>query len=298
MKRRKFLKTTALGTAAITFPLGANYLFADKNQETQVVFVSNGEPETLVKTALKELGGIEKFITKGDNVVIKPNMGWDRTPELAANTNPEVVAEIVRQCLSAGAKSVKVFDRTCNKPSRCYRNSRIEEAASNAGAEVIQVRDSRFQKVPINGKIIEEWPIYRDYLEADKVINVPIAKHHSLSGVTLGLKNLMGVMGGRRGSLHNNFHQKIVDIDKHILPTLTIIDAYRILTDNGPSGGNPDDVKLTRSMVASPCIVSADYVATELFDIDPEENKLIKTAEENGLAKYDLKKLKIKRIRL
>lgn len=298
MKRRKFLKTTALGTAAITFPLGAGHLFADASKNTQVVFVKNGEPDALVKAALKELGGIDKFIAKGDNVVIKPNMGWDRTPELAANTNPEVVAEIVRQCLAAGAKSVKVFDRTCNKPSRCYRNSRIEEAATDAGAEVIQVRDSRFQKIPINGKIIEEWPIYRDYLEADKVINVPIAKHHSLSGVTLGLKNLMGVMGGRRGSLHNNFHQKIVDIDRHILPTLTIIDAYRILMDNGPSGGNPDDVKLTRSLIASPCIVSADYVATELFDLDPEENKLIKTAEENGLAKYDLKALKIKRINL
>ena len=295
MKRRKFIKTTAIGVAAVTLPLGRERLFALTKGDPQVVFIKNGEPEALVKAALKELGGISKFISKGDRVVVKPNMGWDRSPELAANTNPDVIAEIVRQCLSAGADSVKVFDRTCNKATRCYRNSRIEEAASAAGAKVIQIRQNRFKNVAINGELIKEWPIYKDYLEADKVINVPIAKHHSLSRVTLGLKNLMGVMGGRRGSLHNDFHHKIVEIDRHILPTLTIIDAYRILTDNGPSGGNPDDVKLMKSMIASSCTVSADYVALELFDLKPEDVQLILVAEQYGLAKFDLKTLNIKR---
>ena len=115
MKRRKFIKTTAIGVAAVTLPLGRERLFALTKGDPQVVFIKNGEPEALVKAALKELGGISKFISKGDRVVVKPNMGWDRSPELAANTNPDVIAEIVRQCLSAGADSVKVFDRTCNK---------------------------------------------------------------------------------------------------------------------------------------------------------------------------------------
>lgn len=298
MKRRKFIKTTAIGAAAMSLPLGANRLFAESQNNPQVVFITNGEPEALVRSALAELGGMKKFISKGDKVVVKPNMGWDRSPELAANTNPEVIAELVRQCLAAGAGSVKVFDRTCNKPSRCYRNSRIEEAASAAGADVIQIRQNRFKNVAVNGELIQEWPIYKDYLEADKVINVPIAKHHSLSRVTLGLKNLMGVMGGRRGSLHNKFPQKIAEIDKHILPTLTIIDAYRILTDNGPSGGNPEDVKLMRAMIASPCTVSADFVALELFGLKPGDVELIKVAEEYGLAKYDLNSLNIKRVTL
>ena len=298
MKRRKFIKTTAIGAAATSIPLSTNQLFAKRDDTPQVVFIKNGEPRALVQAVMAELGGMEKFISKGDNVVVKPNMGWDRSPELAANTNPDVIAEVVRLCLAAGAGSVKVFDRTCNKPSRCYRNSRIEAAASEAGAEVLQIRQNRFKNILIDGEAIKEWPIYKDYLEADKVINVPIAKHHSLSRVTLGLKNLMGVMGGRRGSLHNNFHQKIAEIDKHILPTLTIIDAYRILKDNGPSGGNPDDVELTKAMIASPCTVSADFVGLELFGLKPDDVELIRVADEYGLTKYDLKSLKVKRITL
>jgi uncharacterized protein (DUF362 family) len=295
MKRRDFLKTTTAGTVMLPL-IGLDFVKAEA--PPQVVWVENGEPQMLVQRALQELGGIKQFISKGDVVVIKPNIGWDRAPQLAATTNPDVVAALVSACLNAGAKEVKVFDRTCNNPQRCYNSSQIEAKAKEAGAEVSHIRDTRYTNLAINGDHVKEWPIYRDYLEADKVINVPIAKHHSLSRVTLGMKNLMGVMGGNRGELHNSFSEKMAEINRRILPTLTIIDAYRILIDNGPVGGNPEHVRLKKTLIASPCVVSADYVALELFNLKPDEVDHIKQAITKGLAKYDLNTLQVKRVKL
>jgi len=298
MNRRDFLATTGAGV------LGASLLsppwdrLLAQTQMPHAVWVENGEPAQLLAAALKEMGGMSHFISRGDVVVVKPNMGWDRAPQYAANTNPELVAAVVTACLGAGAKTVKVFDRTCNNPLRCYTNSQIEEKAKNAGADVSQVRESRFVNKAINGELVKEWPIYKDYLEADKVINLPIAKHHSLSGVTLGMKNLMGVMGGNRGDIHNNFAQKLVDIDRTILPTLTIIDAYRILTANGPVGGNLAHVKQTRTLIMSPCLVSADYLALELFGLPPDDAGFVGEALKRGLNIYDVKKLNLRRVRL
>jgi uncharacterized protein (DUF362 family) len=298
MNRRDFLVSTGagvLGTSLLAPPW--QRLFA-QTQMPHAVWVENGEPPQLLAAALKEMGGMEQFISRGDAVVVKPNMGWDRAPQFAANTNPELVAAVVSACLGAGAKTVKVFDRTCNNPLRCYTNSQIEDKAKNAGADVSQVRESRFINKAINGELVKEWPIYKDYLEADKVINLPIAKHHSLSGVTLGMKNLMGVMGGNRGDIHNNFAQKLVDIDRTILPTLTIIDAYRILTANGPVGGNLAHVKQTRTLIMSPCLVTADYVALELFGLSMDNAGFVGEAVKRGLNKYDVRKLNLRRVRL
>jgi uncharacterized protein (DUF362 family) len=242
-----------------------------------VVRIENGEPAALLRAALQKMGGMGRFISRGDVVVIKPNIGWDRPPELAANTNPELVAELVKECLQAGAKRVKIFDRTCNNPLRCYANSGIEAAAAAVGAEVSHIDESRFKEISLkSGEVLKTWPIYQDYLEADKIINVPIAKHHGLSRLTLGLKNLMGVMGGSRGQLHNNFQKKLIDVVSEILPTLTVIDAYRILTDNGPSGGYPADVKLTRTLVMSPCPVAADMAVLDLFEGRPSPCRICK----------------------
>ncbi len=231
--------------------------------------------------------------------MVKPNIGWDRAPQYAANSNPDLVAEIIKACYSAGAKTVKVFDNTCNNPRRCYKNSQIEEKATAADAEVSQIRNEKFVNTTIkNGKILKEWSLYKDYLEADKVINVPIAKHHSMSRVTLGLKNLMGVMGDNRGSLHSDFDIKLNDIDSNILPTLTIMDAYRILTANGPVGGNLAHVKLTKTLIMSPCVVTADYLALDLFGLTLTEVGHVKEAVNRGMNKYDLKKLNVKKISL
>ena len=296
MKRRKFVKTSLAGIVAASTFSSLNLLYSQENIP-DAVWVENGEPEQLLKSALKEIGGIQRFINKDDVVVIKPNIGWDRAPEYAANTNPDLIKAIVQESYKAGAKTVKIFDRTCNNERRCYKNSKIQSKAEEAGADVYHMRKNKYVEVPISdSKAVSSWPIYKDYLEADKVINVPIAKHHSLSLVTLGLKNLMGVMGGNRGSIHTGFNEKLIDIDKEILPTLTIIDAYRILTANGPQGGNLAHVKLMKTLIASPCIVTADYLALDLFGHKLDNVGHIKEAVNRGINKYDLNKLNVKKI--
>ncbi len=301
MKRRDFIKTTAIGTIGVNLvPLALQKTsqLQAQSKAHDVIWVENGEPEALLQTAMKELGGMGKFISKGDVVVIKPNIGWAKTPEFAATTNPDLVAEIIKQCKEAGAKEVKVFDHTCNPWQRCYNLSGIKEKAELQGAKLTQTYKHKYVDLPIDGKYIKEWPIYKDYLDADKVINVPIAKHHSLDRVTLGLKNLMGVMGGRRGSLHNNFGHKMADINSKLIPTLTIIDAYRILTANGPTGGSLSDVKLTKTLIASSCTVSADFTALQLFMRSLYDVQHIQIAYDRGLNKFDLDKLNAKKVTL
>jgi uncharacterized protein (DUF362 family) len=296
MRRRDFLKyslTAGSGALLLGKPLPV------LGSQPDAIIVSGGEPVDLLVTALQNYGGLQRFISKGDVVVIKPNIGWDRAPEFAASTNPVLVAELTKVCFEAGAAKVKIFDRTCNNPQRCYQNSQIETAAKKMGAEVEQIRDFKFKKIPLpDGKILKEWLVYKDYLEADKIINVPIAKHHSLSQVTLGLKNLMGVLGGNRGEIHTSFSQKLIDIDTHILPTLTIIDAYRILLRNGPSGGNLTDVKLAKTLIISSCVISADVVGLELFQLDVKRVGHIQEAIERGINKFEISKLNVKRINL
>jgi len=298
LNRREFIRQTGKGVLAVTVLSAESLssLFAQK-VAPDAVRVENGEPADLLQAALNEYGGMTHFISRGDIVVVKPNIGWDRAPQYAATSNPDLVTAIIKSCYDAGAKTVKIFDRTCNNPRRCYKNSQIEEKSNAVDAEVSQIRDEKFVNTSIkNGKLIKEWPIYKEYLEADKIINVPIAKHHSMSRLTLGLKNLMGVMGENRGSLHADFDIKINDIDSNILPTLTIIDAYRILTANGPVGGNLSQVKLTKTLIMSPCLVTADYLALDLFGVTPRDVGHVREAIDRGMNKYDLKKLNLKKI--
>jgi uncharacterized protein (DUF362 family) len=298
MKRRKFVKTSFAGIVAAGTLNGLDFLSAQENIP-DAVWIENGEPEQLFQSALKEIGGLQRFISKDDVVVIKPNIGWDRAPEYAANTNPDLVKAIVQECYKVGAKTVKIFDRTCNNKQRCYKNSKIQSKAEDAGADVSHMRKNKYVDIPISdGKAVSTWSVYKDYLEADKVINVPIAKHHSLSKVSLGLKNLMGVMGGNRGSIHSGFNEKLIDIDKEILPTLTIIDAYRILTANGPQGGNLAHVKTMKTLIASPCIVTADFLALDLFGHNLDSVGHIKEAVSRGINKYDISKLNVKKVTL
>jgi len=298
MKRRKFVKTSLAGIVAASTLNGLEIISAQESLP-DAVWIENGEPEQLLQSALKEMGGLGRFISKDDVVVIKPNIGWDRAPEYAANTNPELIKALVKECYKIGAETVKIFDRTCNNKQRCYKNSKIQSMAEDAGADVSHMRKNKYVDIPIkDGKAVSEWAIYKDYIEADKVINVPIAKHHSLSKVSLGLKNLMGVMGGNRGSIHSGFNEKLIDIDKEILPTLTIIDAYRILTANGPQGGNLAHVKTKKTLIASPCIVTADYLALDLFGHSLDSIGHIKEAVNRGINKYDINNLNVKKVTL
>jgi uncharacterized protein (DUF362 family) len=233
------------------------------------------------------------FVSRGDVVVVKPNIGWDRTPEQAANTHPDAVVAVAEMCLAAGAKSVRVFDRTCNEPRRCYASSGIQEAverfAKKNRAEdalrVYHVEDRKFVRTPISGALaLKEWEFYRDALEADKIVNVPIAKNHTLAGITLGLKNMMGIMGGNRGQVHFLLPECLVDVHRRVPVRLTVIDAGRVLLRNGPSGGNLSDVKSFGLAFASADVVAADAVAAEkVFGLRPGEVPHIRKAMESGV---------------
>ena len=300
--RRQFLKMMG-GTAGITAAGGAGLLTGSlptllraadaPGNGTRVAIGSGPSAAENARKAVDAVGGIRSFISKGDVVVVKPNIGWDRTPEQAANTNPDVVIALAEMCLSAGAKEVRVFDRTCNEPRRCYVNSGIQQAVEeyakkhHAGSSlrIYHVEARKFQQTDIrDALVLSRWDLYRDVLEADKVVNVPVAKHHSLANVTLALKNMMGVMGGNRGQVHFRLPECLVDINRKVPTHLTVIDATRILLRNGPSGGNLADVKEVGKVFASADIVGADVVAAEkLFGLTPDSVPHLKKALEEGL---------------
>lgn len=260
----------------------------------QMTIVQNGEPAELVRQALLNLGGIGRFIGKQDVVVLKPNIAWDRTPEQAANTNPDLVAEVVRQCWQAGAKRVIVTDVSCNDPRRCFMRSGIQHAARAQGAEVILPDPSLFREVELGGVVLKTWPVFSPFLEADKIINLPIAKQHSLVGATLGMKNWYGILGGERNRLHQQIHQSLTDLANFMLPTVTLMDCYRVLLRNGPTGGNLEDVALRKTLVAGTDPVAIDaYVAKAYWDLDPAQMPYLEMCEARGLGTTDFDKLKV-----
>jgi uncharacterized protein (DUF362 family) len=272
-----------------------DHRIAADSQLPQITVIQGGEPRALVQKALENLGGIRRFVSRQDVVVIKPNIAWDRTPDQAATTNPDVVAEMVRQCWQAGAKRVVVTDVSCNEPRRCFLRSGIQAAARAEGAEVILPDPELFQEVDIGGVVLKSWPIFKPFLEADKVFNLPIAKHHSLMGVTLGMKNWYGILGGERNRLHQQIHQSLVDLANFMLPTLTLMDCYRILLRNGPTGGNLEDVSIKKTLVAGTDPVAIDaYVAKAYWNLDPEHLPYLQMAAAHGLGTVDFAALAVK----
>jgi uncharacterized protein (DUF362 family) len=254
-----------------------------------------GEPRALVQRALEDLGGIRRFVSRQDVVVIKPNIAWDRTPDQAANTNPEVVAEVVRQCWQAGAKRVIVTDVSCNEPRRCFQRSGIQAAARAEGAEVILPDPDLFREVDLGGVVLKSWPVFTPFLEADKIFNLPIAKHHVLTGATLGMKNWYGILGGQRNRLHQQIHQSLADLAFFMLPTVTLLDCYRVLVRNGPTGGNLEDVALKKTLVAGTDPVAVDaYVAKAYWNLDPEQMPYLQIAAARGLGTVDFAALQVK----
>jgi uncharacterized protein (DUF362 family) len=260
-----------------------------------MAMVTGESPAAITKEALAALGGMKRFVAKGDKVMIKPNIGWDRTPELAATTNPEVIKTLVELSFEAGAKEVTVMDNTTNQAQRCYARSGIAEAAKAAGAKVPFVNEYRLKKMALKGEWLKEWEVFTDFVETDKLINVPIAKHHSLCRLTIGMKNWLGAIGGPRNQLHQRLDEGMVDLAAFFKPQLTVLDAYRILTRNGPQGGRTSDVRLQKTVVASIDPVAADTVAAGFFEIRPEELAYLGFAQKRGLGQTNLEKLTIEK---
>jgi uncharacterized protein (DUF362 family) len=298
MDRRGFLRITAAAGAGLALP-GGLAMAAKKGAGTSTLAVAKGkDPAAITRGAVEALGGMGRFVGRGEVVVVKPNIGWDRRPEQAANTNPEVVAEVVRMCMEAGARTIKVLDRTCNDPRRCYVQSGIAEALKPLDAELRHIDERRFRKVKIGGRAIKDWPLYSEVLDADRLINVPIAKHHGLARLTMAIKNWMGVMGGRRSAIHQKLDQALADLMLVIKPDLTILDAVRILTDNGPQGGSLKDVRKLDTVIAGTDQVAVDSYGATLFGLTGSDLGYVTAAEDMGLGTSDLSAIRIMEITL
>lgn len=292
MNRRSFLKTAGLGL--LFMETAVRDLFA--RQQVTVAVAEGIDHARTTRKALAALGGMGRFVKSGNVVVIKPNMGWDRTPAQAANTNPVVVRALAEEALAAGARKVKIFDRTCNDERRCYAQSGMRDALKGMkNVELKFIENERFKMVTINGPALREWELYGEALSADVFINAPVAKHHGLSKLTLGLKNVMGVMGGNRGSIHKNLDVALADINSAIKSHLTVIDATRILTAHGPQGGNLADVRVLNKVIASTDIVAADAFATTLFGMKPADIPVTVAAHRRGLGEMNLERVRIVR---
>jgi uncharacterized protein (DUF362 family) len=242
----------------------------------------------LTEKAIEGLGGMKRFVGRGAVVWVKPNIGWDRTPELAANTNPDVVATVVRLCFEAGAKTVRVGDNPCDMAAKAYPASGIPDAVKKEGAEVLFLDKSRFRDTAIGGERVKSIPIFPAILEADLVINVPVVKHHRLAISTLCMKNYMGVIE-KRNTFHQAIPECLVDLTRFMKPQICILDAVRILKANGPKGGNLKDVELTMTLAAGTDIIALDAWGAEVMYKKPSEVGAIVKGAEAGLGKIDYK---------
>jgi uncharacterized protein (DUF362 family) len=293
--------TTAQAEPPAAFPTAAlaaaTATIAPKGVPDLVV-AKGGEPEDLVRRAIAALGGMEQFVPKGARVVVKPNICTSyHTYEYATTTNPMVVATLVKMCLEAGAGRVQVFDYPFGGALMdAYQISGISDAVKEAGGEMTPMAGYQYVEVEIpNALSLKKTKAYKDVLEADVLINVPIAKHHSSTRLTIGMKNLMGIIQNRN-AIHADLWHRIPDLARLFKPALTVVDAVRILTAHGPSGGSLDDVKKLDTIIASRDIVAVDTYATSLFDIKPEDIPYIPIAAESGLGNMNLSALSIEEL--
>jgi uncharacterized protein (DUF362 family) len=303
MKRRELLRASGTGLAAAVAShwLGPfrPLLAAEASGPYDLVAVKGATPDKLFDAGIAALGGMGRYVKPGQTVVVKPNIAWDAEPARAANTNPLLVGRIVEHCLEAGAKKVYVFDYTCDDWRRSYRNSGIEKAAREAGATVAPGDGERyFQAVSLDGRSLKRVKEHELILESDVFINVPVLKHHGSAGLTISMKNLMGVIWDRGWWHRNGLHQCIADFAGYRRPDLNVVDAFNVLMRRGPRGVSTKDVVRMGSQLISADMVTADAAAARLFGEKPHEIPYIRMAAEQGAGRMDLENLAIKRISL
>jgi len=308
MDRREFIKkslaTGVITSSAIAFG-NYSHLFAYPHnlildKPFDLVAIKGGEPDVMFDKGIQSLGGMKTFIKKGQTVVVKPNIGWDTTPERAANTNPQLVKRIIQHCFEAGAKDVYVFDHTCDNWKRSYSNSGIESAVKDAGGKIVSGEsESYYQQVIVKkGKKLTDAKVHELILESDVFINVPILKHHGGADLTISMKNLMGIVWDRGYWHRNNLHQCIADFAAYRKPDLNIVDAYLVMKRNGPRGVSKEDVVTLKSQIISSDIVAADAAAAKLFGTEPEDIDHIGIAHEMKIGNMNLNQLNINRIKI
>lgn len=253
----------------------------------RIAVAGGAGPAANLDRALAAFGGIGRFIGPGDRVAIKPNCAWDRAPQQAANTDPELIAALVRLSREAGAASVVVVESSCHDPERTFRRSGIADAATAEGAKIEHQNSCRTVTLDLGGVVLGTWQVLKPLAEADRVINAPVVKHHSLSRATLGMKNWFGALVGRRNSLHQRINQVCAELCAAFRPTLTVVDATRVLTAGGPTGGSLDLVRHVDQIAVSTDPVAADAWGGSLLDLGPRELQFLSIAERLGLGTGD-----------
>ena len=310
MDRKEFLKRAgAVGVVSALDFTGVKKVLAQGGTQTQktpdLVAVMGGEPAAMLDKILAEIGGIDKFVKKGNKVVLKPNIGWDKAPEMAANTNPDLVAAMVRKCLAAGASEVVVFDHTCDNWQNCYQRSGIAKAVEGAGGKMIPGNDESYYidyDLP-QGVKLKKTKIHKAILDCDVWFNIPVLKVHGGAKMTLSMKNLMGIVWDRGYFHQNDLQQCIADVNTFPKkPALHIVDAYRVLKENGPQGKSASDVETPKSLFASTDPVAVDTAAVKFFNqikkMDIATVSHIEKAESLKLGTMDIDAIEVKRVRM
>ncbi len=304
MDRREFLKRLAgLGLAGASLLLerrpGRLWAAPAPGATPDLVAVKGGrDPAVMFDRALREFGGMERFVRKGQTVVIKPNIGWDRPPEAAANTNPLLVKRIVEHCLQAGAKKVWVFDHSCDTGSRAYANSQIERYAKEGGAQVVPGdSSSMYGAVTVPGAVkLKRMSVHELAAEADVFINVPVLKHHGSTGMTCAMKNFMGIVWDRNEFHRTDLDQCIADSCLFRKPALNVVDAWKVMVTGGPRGYSGSRYDEQRMLVLSPDILAADSASARTLGKAPDDFGFIPMGERLGLGRPDLSRLDVRRI--
>lgn len=306
MRRREFFKTSvgagiAAGTALSLGGYEKLWASSAVSSKYDIVAVMGGTPDAMFDLGIQELGGMEAFVQKGQKVVVKPNIGWDVTPELGANTNPLLVRRIIEHCFKAGAKEVYVFDHTCDNWINTYRNSGIEKAAKSAGAKVVPGNSEKYyQSIDIPGGVkLKKAKVHEILLETDVFINVPVLKDHNSTRMTACLKNNMGIVWDRGYWHANDLHQCIADyalFEKK--PALNVIDCYNVMVKHGPQGVSKEDIVQMKSQILTVDWVAGDTAAAKMLGVDPGRIDYILIANKMGLGSMNLESLNIKRIKM
>lgn len=297
MDRRRFLGAAAVAGTYLALGRAGGALAADRAPD--LVAVKGGEPGAMFDRAIEACGGMRAFVKKGQKVLVKPNIGWEVPPERGANTHPELVARIVERCRAAGAAEVFVFDHSCDNGEGCYKASGIAEAARGAGAKVAPGDSSRYyQAVKVDGVQLKTAMVHELLLEADVFINVPVLKHHSSTDLTIGMKNLMGVVWDRQYWHRNDLNQCIADFIGYRKPDLTVVDAYRVMKRNGPRGVSGGDVVQMKMQLLGADPVAVDAAAAKLFGAVPQDIGYLDLAARAGRGRLELDRLDVRRITL
>ena len=305
MKRRTFIRSSIgagllAGSGLAMAPIAKGMAAPSAQNNPDLVAILGGEPDTMFDRAIQEFGGMGSFVKKGQKVVVKPNIGWDATPERAADTNPLLVKRIIEHCFSAGASKVMVFDHTCNEWTACYKNSGIEGAVKETKGQIVPGNSERYyQEVSIpSGKSLKKAKVHELILDSDVFINVPVLKNHGGAKMTISMKNLMGIVWDRRYWHQNDLHQCIADFAAYRQPDLNIVDAYRVMKQNGPRGTSVNDVTTMKAQLISTDMVAVDTAATKLFGMDPDKVTHLGLAEKAGVGTMNLDSLNISRLKV